>query len=212
MAGFIIQRLLQAGGVVLVMSVLVFAGVYAIGNPIDVLIDPAATQAMRAAIIQQYGLDLPLWQQYFRFLNAILHGDFGTSFVFRLPVLPLILSRLPATLELAVLAMLIATLVGVPLGIWAGYRPDSGSSRAIMALSVAGFSVPTFWVGLLLILVLSTLVLVATIGALVKDLHDLPSLVYVAFVLDLLLAALVVLTSGAPRRTRTRRRGTPARR
>ncbi|CAB4934364.1 MAG: hypothetical protein F2825_11305 [Actinobacteria bacterium] len=66
--------------------------------------------------------------------------------------------------------------------------------------------------GLLLILVLSTLVLVATIGALVKDLHDLPSLVYVAFVLDLLLAALVVLTSGAPRRTRTRRRGTPARR
>ena len=155
MAGFVLQRLLQAAGIVLVMSVLVFAGVYAIGNPIDVLIDPAATQAMRAAIIQQYGLDLPLWQQYFRFLNAILHGDFGTSFVFRLPVLPLILSRMPATLELAVLAMLIATFAGVPLGIWAGYRPDSGSSRAIMALSVAGFSVPTFWVGLLLILAFS---------------------------------------------------------
>ena len=84
--------------------------------------------------------------------GAIAQGDFGTSFVFRLPVLPLILGRLPATLELAVLAMLIATTVGVPLGIWAGYRPDSGGARAIMALSVAGFSVPTFWVGLLLIL------------------------------------------------------------
>ncbi len=152
MLGFLIQRLLQAAAIVLVMSVVVFAGVYAIGNPIDVLIDPAATQAMRAALIRQYGLDLPLWQQYLHFLGAILHGDFGTSFVFRLPVLPLILARLPATLELATSAMLIATLLGIPLGIWAGYRPDSRSSRAIMAFSVAGFSVPTFWVGLLLIL------------------------------------------------------------
>lgn len=155
MLGFLLQRVIQAAGVVLAMSVLVFLGVYAIGNPIDVLIDPAATQAMRAAVIRQYGLDLPLWQQYARFLGAILRGDFGTSFVFRLPVLDLILARLPATLELAVTAMLIATMLGVPLGIWAGYRPDSGGSRAIMALSVAGFSVPTFWVGLLLILFFS---------------------------------------------------------
>ena len=149
------RRLIQSAGVVAVMSVVVFLGVHAIGNPVDVLIDPAASQAMRAAIIQQYGLDLPLWQQYFRFAGALLGGDFGTSFVFRLPVLDLILARLPATLELAVTAMLIATLLGVPLGIWAGYRPDSGGSRAIMALSVVGFSVPTFWVGLLLILAFS---------------------------------------------------------
>ena len=138
-----------------VMSVLVFAGVYAIGNPIDVLIDPAATQAMRAAIIRQYGLDLPLWQQYGHFLGNVLRGDFGNSFVFRIPVLPLILSRLPATLELTVLALLIASVFGIPLGIWAGYRPDAASSRAIMALSTLGFSVPTFWVGLLLILFFS---------------------------------------------------------
>lgn len=152
MLGFLISRLLQAAAVVLVMSVLVFLGVYAIGNPIDVLIDPAATQAMRAALIKQYGFDLPLWQQYLHFLGNCLRGEFGTSFVFRLPVLPLILNRLPATLELAVLAMLIATILGVPLGIWAGYRPDSRSSKAIMAISTVGFSVPTFWVGLLLIL------------------------------------------------------------
>ena len=152
MLGFLISRLLQAVAVVLVMSLLVFLGVYAIGNPIDVLIDPAATQAIRAALIRQYGFDLPLWQQYLHFLNNCLHGEFGTSFVFRLPVLPLILNRLPATLELAVLAMLIATVFGVPLGIWAGYRPDSRASKLIMAVSTVGFSVPTFWVGLLLIL------------------------------------------------------------
>lgn len=153
--GFLLGRLLQAVLVMLVMSVLVFSGVHAIGNPIDVLIDPAATQAMRAAIIRQYGLDLPLWQQYGHFLGNVLRGDFGNSFVFRIPVLNLILARLPATLELTVLAMLIATVVGVPLGIWAGYRPEARSSKAIMAVSVIGFSLPTFWVGLLLILFFS---------------------------------------------------------
>ncbi|WP_458095795.1 ABC transporter permease [Roseomonas sp. WA12] len=155
MTGFLLGRLAQAVLVMLVMSVLVFLGVYAIGNPIDVLIDPAATQAMRAAIIRQYGLDLPLWQQYGHFLGNVLRGDFGNSFVFRIPVLSLILSRLPATLELTVLALLIAAVFGIPLGIWAGYRPEARSSRAIMAFSTLGFSVPTFWIGLLLILFFS---------------------------------------------------------
>ena len=155
MTGFLLGRLAQAVLVMLVMSVLVFLGVYAIGNPIDVLIDPAATQAMRAAIIRQYGLDLPLWQQYGHFLGNVLRGDFGNSFVFRIPVLSLILLRLPATLELTVLALLIAAVLGVPLGIWAGYRPELRVSKAIMAFSTLGFSVPTFWVGLLLILFFS---------------------------------------------------------
>ena len=155
MTGFLLGRLAQAVLVMLVMSVLVFLGVYAIGNPIDVLIDPAATQAMRAAIIRQYGLDLPLWQQYGHFLGNLLRGDFGNSFVFRIPVLSLILSRLPATLELTVLALMIAAVLGIPLGIWAGYRPEARSSRAIMAFSTLGFSVPTFWIGLLLILFFS---------------------------------------------------------
>ena len=152
MLGFILGRLAGAALVVLAMSLLVFLGVYAIGNPVDVLIDPAATQAIRAALIRQYGLDLPLWEQYLRFLSNVASGDFGRSFVFRIPVLDLILSRLPATLELTVLAMLIATVIGVPLGIWAGYKPDAASSRIIMAVSTFGFSVPTFWIGLLLIL------------------------------------------------------------
>ncbi|HVL71111.1 MAG TPA: ABC transporter permease [Beijerinckiaceae bacterium] len=152
MAGFIVQRLIQAAIVMLVMSMLVFAGVYAVGNPIDVLISPDATQDIRAAAIARYGLDRPLWEQYLVFLGNLLRGDFGRSFVFGMPVLDLIMSRLPATLELTLAAVLGATLIGVPLGIYAGYRHDRPAAKAIMGLSILGFSVPTFWVGLILIL------------------------------------------------------------
>jgi peptide/nickel transport system permease protein len=155
MLGFLLQRLASAAAVLAVMSLIVFAGVYAIGNPIDVLINPAADQVMRAETIARYGLDRPFWEQYLRFAGALLAGDFGTSFVFGTPTLPLILSKLPATLELALSAMLIAILLGIPLGMLAGLKPDAGGSRAIMAGSILGFSLPTFWVGLMLILVFS---------------------------------------------------------
>jgi len=152
MLGFAIQRLLQALVVMLVMSLLVFVGVYAIGNPIDVLIAPDVTQEIRAQTIAQYGFDRPLWEQYAAFLGRVLHGDLGRSFVFNMPVTSLIFSRLPATLELTLSAVFFATLLGVPLGIYAGYRPDGAAARVIMAASVIGFSVPTFWIGLVLIL------------------------------------------------------------
>jgi peptide/nickel transport system permease protein len=152
MTGFVIQRLLQAMVVMLVISMLVFTGVFAIGNPIDVLISPDATQLIREQTIRAYGFDQPLWKQYLDFLGRLLSGDFGRSFVFNMPVLDLIFSRLPATLELTLAAVLGATLLGVPLGIYAGYRPDSLLSKAIMAISILGFSVPTFWIGLILIL------------------------------------------------------------
>ena len=152
MLGFVIQRLLQALVVMLTISALVFAGVYAIGNPIDVLISPDATQQIREQTIKAYGLDQPLWQQYATFLGRLVNGDFGRSFVFNMPVLTLIFSRLPATLELTLAAVLGATLIGVPLGMYAGYRPDSPVAKAVMAFSIIGFSVPTFWIGLVLIL------------------------------------------------------------
>jgi peptide/nickel transport system permease protein len=152
MIGFIIQRLIQAAVVMLVISLLVFAGVYAIGNPIDVLISPEVTQQIREQTIKAYGFDQPLWRQYANFLGRLLGGDFGRSFVFNMPVLDLIFSRLPATLELTLAAVLGATLIGVPLGMYAGYRPQSPLSKAIMALSILGFSVPTFWIGIVLIL------------------------------------------------------------
>lgn len=151
MLGFIIQRLMQAGLVMLVISALVFTGVYAVGNPIDVLISPDVTQQIREAAIKAYGLDQPLWKQYADFLGRLVRGDFGRSFIYNMPVLELIGSRVPATLELTLAAVLGATLLGVPLGMYAGYRPESFISKTIMAVSILGFSVPTFWIGLVLI-------------------------------------------------------------
>ena len=152
MLGFIIQRFLQAVVVMAVMSVIVFVGVYAIGNPVDIVIPPDATQEIRAEAIRKLGLDRPLWEQYWIFATNALQGDFGRSFVYNIPVLQLIGSRLPATLELVLISVVSATLFGVSLGIYAGYKPDSWVSKTIMALSVLGFSVPSFWVGLILIL------------------------------------------------------------
>jgi peptide/nickel transport system permease protein len=153
MISFLISRGLQAACVILAMSVLVFLGVYAIGNPVDVLIAPDATQEQRAIAIAHLGLDKPLWHQLGAFLWRAVQGDFGRSFVYDMPVGDLILSRLPATFELTVLAVVCATCLGVPLGMYAGYRPQAALSRLIMAVSIVGFSVPTFWIGLVLILV-----------------------------------------------------------
>jgi peptide/nickel transport system permease protein len=153
MTGYVLGRLVQAAIVMLVMSALVFLGVYAIGNPIDVLISPDATQDIRAAAIAAYGLDKPLWEQYFAFLGRILSGDLGRSFVYGMPVSELLLGRLPATLELTLTAIVGATIVGVPLGIYAGWRPHTLGSKLLMGFSILGFSVPTFWIGLVLIFV-----------------------------------------------------------
>ncbi|NOG69191.1 ABC transporter permease [Roseicella sp. DB1501] len=153
MTVFLLRRLLQAAAVVLVMSLLVFLGVYAIGDPVEILISPEADQIERERAIQALGLDLPLWQQYLVFLGRALQGDLGLSFVFNEPALRLILDRMPATLELAVGATLVALVIGLPLGLYAGLRPHSPVSKGILAGSILGFSLPTFWVGLMLIMV-----------------------------------------------------------
>ena len=152
MSGYVLQRLLQAALVMVAMSAIVFVGVYAIGNPVDIVIPPEATQDIRAATIARLGLDLPLWQQYLIFVRNLFDGDLGRSFIYNEPVLSLIAGRLPATLELVLLSVLSATVFGIALGVYAGYRPDSVLAKAIMAVSVLGFSVPTFWIGLILIL------------------------------------------------------------
>ena len=152
MTVFIIRRLLQSIVVLLAMSLIVFGGVYLIGNPIDILINPQADQAEIARATAALGLDKPLWEQYLVFLKGAFTGNLGNSFVFNQPALQIIVERLPATLELAFAAMLIAIALGIPLGLWAGLRPDSIAGKAITAGSILGFSLPTFWVGLMLIL------------------------------------------------------------
>lgn len=120
MAAFIIRRLLQSILVLAFMSLLVFVSVYAIGNPVDILISPQADQADIARTIAALGLDRPLWQQYLIFLKQALAGDLGKSFAYNIPALQLVLERLPATLELALAATGMAVLLGIPLGLWAG--------------------------------------------------------------------------------------------
>lgn len=150
---YVLRRLFQAAFLIVVMSILVFAGLYAIGNPADILIDPDATQAERARLIAQLGLDRPFHEQYFVFVGNVLAGDFGTSFVYNRPALGLILERMPATLELAFAAIVLAVVIGLPLGMYAGLKPKSVAARGIMAGSILGFSVPNFWQAIVLIMV-----------------------------------------------------------
>jgi peptide/nickel transport system permease protein len=152
---YLVRRSLQSVVVLFAMSLLVIVGVYAIGNPVDILISPQADQIERERAIAALGLDRPLWVQYSSFLSGALSGDLGRSFVHNTSALGLILERMPATMELALTAMLIAVVLGIPLGLWAGVKPDGIAGRTIMAGSILGFSLPTFWVGLMLIMVFS---------------------------------------------------------
>ena len=155
MYAFLIRRITQTAVVLMVMSILVFVGVFYIGNPIDILIAPDATEGEYIRAVKELGLDRPLWEQYFVFLKGALQGNFGNSFVYNEPALKIILDRLPATLELAFTAMFIAVILGIPLGMVAGIQHNNWIGRNIMRFSILGFSLPTFWVGLMLIIAFS---------------------------------------------------------
>lgn len=150
---YFIRRMMQSVLVLFVMSLLVFVGVFAIGNPIDILISPEADQHEIERATRALGLDKPLWEQYGIFVMNALKGDLGRSFVFNIPAIDLIVQRMPATLELAITATFMGVLLGIPLGMWAGLRPESFSGKVIMSGSILGFSLPTFWVGLMLIMI-----------------------------------------------------------
>lgn len=153
MVAYFLRRLGQSALAVIAMAILVFVGVYAIGNPVDILINPEATERERLEAMTRLGLDRPLWEQFFTYFGNLLQGDFGRSFVYGDSAMRVILQRLPATMELALFALLIAILVGVPLGVIAGLYPDGITGRSIMAGSILGFSLPNFWQGLMLILI-----------------------------------------------------------
>jgi peptide/nickel transport system permease protein len=139
--------------VIVAMSLIVFLGINVIGNPVDILINPEFDQEELERAIKALGLDLPLWQQYLVFVKNALHGDFGKSFVFGQSALKLIIQRVPATLELAFTALIMSIIIGIPLGLFAGLKPDSPVSKTIMGGSILGFSLPTFWVGIMMIMI-----------------------------------------------------------
>ena len=150
MTVFIIRRLMQAGVVVLLMSFLVFWGVFVVGDPVDILISDEADEEDRERAIAGLGLDKPFHMQYLLFLRGALRGDLGESFIFEEPALLLIVERMPATMELALFALLIAVVIGIPLGMLAGFRPESITAKTIMSGSILGFSLPSFWVGIMM--------------------------------------------------------------
>jgi peptide/nickel transport system permease protein len=149
----ILGRLAQGVALVLFVSFLAYVIVYHMGNPADVLASPNATAEDMARVVHDFGLDQPFLTQYFIFLKRVLSGDFGRSFIVGEPAMSVIAARFPATLELAISAVLIATIAGVPLGIVTGARPEALLSRFAINLSILGISVPLFWMGLLLIMI-----------------------------------------------------------
>jgi len=151
----LLRSFLQALAVLLLMTVIVFFGLHMIGNPVDTLIGQDVDQVDRLRIIAQLGLDQPIWRQYLGFLNGAVHGNLGNSFVYNEPAIKLILNRFPATLELAFAALIMAVLIGIPLGLLAGLYPQHILSRLVMTGSILGFSLPTFWIGMMLIMAFS---------------------------------------------------------
>ncbi len=157
MPAFIISRLLQAIPVLLVVGFIAFTMFAFVGDPVTMMLGQDATEAQRAALVRQLGLDQPILVQYVHFLWAALHGQFGISYRLARPVSGLILERLPATVELSLTAAALALLVGVPMGVYTAIRRTGVLVRAFMIFSLVGVSLPTFLIGILLILVFAVL-------------------------------------------------------
>ena len=129
MSVFILRRLLQSVLVMVAMAVLVFFGVHLVGDPVYMFITPDMDQADIEQVTRALGLDRPIWEQFWIFLTNAVTGNLGKSFVFGEPALGLIIERMPATLELAFAALLMAVVIGIPLGLYAGLYPDSAASK-----------------------------------------------------------------------------------
>jgi peptide/nickel transport system permease protein len=152
---FILKRLGYALVSLFLLSLTIFAFVRLTGDPAVLLVEPGASQADIDAVRTQFGLDRPLWVQYGSFMSTLLRGDFGQSFYYRTPVLELYLSRLPHSLLLAVAAMAFSLLIGIPTGIIAAVRVNQWWDSAGKIFALLGLSMPSFWVGLLMILFFS---------------------------------------------------------
>jgi len=155
MKRFITTRLGYSVLSLFLLSLTIFFFVRVTGDPATLLVEPGASPADMAAIRQQFGLDRPLWVQYGVFMASLAHGDLGQSFYYRTPVLELYLSRLPNSLLLAVVAMGLSLLIGIPSGILASVRVGRFWDSAGKMFALLGLSLPSFWVGLVLILVFS---------------------------------------------------------
>ena len=155
MFGYLIKRILQSIIVLLSVSFIVFIIMYLAGDPVEMLLPPEATQIEIEELRHHMGLDRPFLVQYGTFMKNAVQGDLGRSFIFNKPAVGLIVERIPATLELAIFAMLLAVCIGIPAGMYAAIRPESRLSKFIMSASLLGISLPVFWLGIILVLIFS---------------------------------------------------------
>ncbi len=151
MIQYILRRLIYLIPVIIGVTFLAYAMLLATGDPTSALAGEHATEAMREAVREQMGLDDPLLVQYFRFLSNAVRGDLGRSVMTRTPVMVELKLFFPATLELAMAAMFIAVLIGVPLGIIAGYKRNTFADVGTMFAALVGVSMPIFWLALMLL-------------------------------------------------------------
>jgi peptide/nickel transport system permease protein len=150
-AGYLVERLLQAIVCLLGISVIVFSITYLIGDPVHLLMPPEASASDREAFRAAMGLDRPALERYGRFVANAIQGDLGQSYRYHMPVLGVVLERFPATVELAVAAIVFATLLGIGSGMLSAVRPGSAWDRTVELVALSGMAAPTFWVGIMLI-------------------------------------------------------------
>src|ERR687896_797162 len=156
MTGYLAQRLAGTVPVLIFISLVVFLLIHAApGDPTLMLLGEETNATEVAKAKERWGLDRPLYVQYVKFLNSAVAGDFGKSFKYGEPVTSVIKSRLPATIELAIFSIIIATLLAIPLGVWAGSRPNSWLDNFGTTFGLFGISMPSFWLAIMLILFLA---------------------------------------------------------
>ena len=157
MLKYIVKRFVQMIVVLFVVSILVFMLTNFIGDPVDMLVPENATVEQVESVRARLGLDKPLPVQYGIFLKDVLHGNFGKSYTYGKPAMGLIMERMPATLELVAIAALLVLIIAIPLGVYAGAYPKRRSSKIIMSGSILGISLPSFWVGMMMIYIFAVM-------------------------------------------------------
>ena len=153
MSGFLVRRLVQSFGLIIGVLALVFFAIRLTGDPVGLMVARDATPEQREAFRVAHGFDRPLMEQFLSYMGGILRGDLGDSLRLNLPNLQLILQRLPATVELALAALLLALVVALPLGILSGVFPGTFLDLLARGIGLAGQTIPSFWLAMILILV-----------------------------------------------------------
>ncbi len=153
MFAFTLSRVLQAIPVLLVVAFISFAMFAFVGDPVTIMLGQDYTEAQRAEVVRQLGLDQPFFVQYVHFVLHVVQGNFGISYRLARPVAELLAERLPATTELALTAAVLSLAIGIPMGVYTGINRNAVSARGFMVFSLLGVSLPTFLIGILLILV-----------------------------------------------------------